>query len=68
MVDEVSMMDYKLLDLLDRFLQELMQSETFMEGKLVIMMHDFRKILTVVTGGNRAAIVSAAVIISYGAK
>ena len=52
MVDEVSMMDYKLLDLLDRFLQELMQSETFMGGKLVIMMHDFRQILLVVPGGN----------------
>jgi hypothetical protein len=39
-----------------------MQSETFMGGKLVILMHDFRQIFPVVPGGNRAGIVSAAVI------
>ncbi|KAL7555308.1 hypothetical protein ACHAWF_019019, partial [Thalassiosira exigua] len=61
MIDEVSMMDYKLLDMLDRFLKELMQCDKFMGGKLIILMHDFRQILPVATGGNRGSIVNAAV-------
>ncbi len=64
MVDEVSMMDFKLLDLLDRFLRVLMQQDMWMGGKLVILMHDFRQILPVVPGGNRASIVSTSVLSS----
>ena len=48
MIDEVSMMHYYLLDMLDRFLKELMQSNEFMGGKLILLMHDFRQILPVV--------------------
>jgi len=62
MIDEVSMMNYRLLDLLDRFLKELMGNNQYMGGKLVILMHDFRQILPVVPQGNRADIISAAVI------
>jgi hypothetical protein len=62
MIDEVSMMNYRLLDLLDRFLKELMGNTNFMGGKLVILMHDFRQILPVVPQGSRADIISAAVI------
>ena len=61
MIDEVSMMHYYLLDMLDRFLKELMQSNEFMGGKLILLMHDFRQILPVVPGGNRGSIVTAAV-------
>ena len=60
MIDEVSMMHYYLLDMLDRFLKELMQSNEFMGGKLILLMHDFRQILPVVPGGNRGSIVTAA--------
>jgi hypothetical protein len=36
MIDEVSMMNYKLLDLLDsRFLRVLMEKDEYMGGKLV---------------------------------
>ncbi|KAL7552468.1 hypothetical protein ACHAWF_015721 [Thalassiosira exigua] len=60
-VDEVSMMDYKLLDMLDRFLQELMQKHKFMGDKLILLMHDFRQTLPVIEGGNRPRVVSSAV-------
>ena len=63
-VDEVSMMDYKLLDLLDRFLRVLMENDTFMGGKLIVLMHDFRQILPVVPRGSRATIVSTSVMSS----
>jgi ATP-dependent DNA helicase PIF1 len=61
-IDEVSMMNFKLLDLLDRFLRELMGNNEYMGGKLVILMHDFRQILPVVPQGRRADIMAAAVI------
>ena len=64
MIDEVSMMNYKLLNMLDRFLRGLMGCDTYMGGKLVILMHDFRQILPVVPQGRRADIVSAAVMSS----
>jgi ATP-dependent DNA helicase PIF1 len=61
MIDEVSMMNYKLLDLLDRFLRVLMGNDENMGGKLVVLMHDFRQILPVVPQGRRADIIAAAV-------
>jgi hypothetical protein len=61
MINEVSMMNYKLLDLLDRFLTVLMENDEYMGGKLVVLMHDFRQILPIVPHGNRADIVAAAV-------
>lgn len=64
MIDEVSMMNYKLLDLLDRFLRILMGNDDCMGGKLVVLMHDFRQILPVVSQGRRADIIAAAVTIS----
>ena len=61
-IDEVSILNFKLLDLLDRFLRELMGNNEYMGGKLVILMHDFRQILPVVPQGRRADIMAAAVI------
>jgi hypothetical protein len=61
MINEVSMMNYKLLDLLDRFLTVLMENDEYMGGKLVVLMHDFHQILPIVPHGNRADIVAAAV-------
>ena len=62
MVDEVSMMHWKLLNMLDRFLRILMNKDTFMGGKCVLLMGDLRQCPPVVTGGNRPAIVSVSVI------
>ena len=63
-VDEVSMMSWKQLLLLDRLLQNLMQNSHAMGGKLVVLMHDFRQLLPVVPGGSRANIVAESVICS----
>ena len=60
-IDEVSMMEYKALDLIDRYLRVLMGNDIQFGGKLILLMHDFRQILPVVPGGNRAAVVSASV-------
>lgn len=60
-IDEVSMMHKHLLDMLDKFLKILMENEQVMGGKIVILMHDFRQILPVVTKGRRGNIVDAAV-------
>ena len=62
MVDEVSMMHWKLLTLLDRFLKTLMKNNKDMGGKVVILMGDLRQCPPVVTGGNIPAIVSALVV------
>jgi hypothetical protein len=59
-IDKSSMMNHKLLDLLDRFLRILMGVNEYMGGKLVILMHDFRQILPVIPQGRQADIVSAA--------
>ena len=59
MIDEVSVMSFDLLDLLDRFLHVLMERDECMGGKLI---NDFRQTLPVVPGGNRAAIVSTTII------
>jgi hypothetical protein len=61
-IDESSMMNHKLLDLLDRFLRILMGVNEYMGGKLVILMHDFWQILPVIPQGRRADIVAAAII------
>ena len=47
LVDEVLMMQGHQLSCLDRFLKELMTSGDDMGGKLVVLMIDFRQILTV---------------------
>ena len=60
-IDEVSMMDHKVLDLIDRYLRELMGCNKKFGGKLILLMHDFRQILPVVIYGSRPAVVSASV-------
>ena len=62
MIDEVAMMHWKLLTLLNRFLQTLMKNNTIMGGKVVILMGDLRQCPPVVTGGKRPDIVSASVV------
>jgi hypothetical protein len=47
-VDEVSMMSWKQLLLLNRLLQHLMNNNLAMGGKFVVLMHDFRQLLPVV--------------------
>ena len=61
-VDEVSMMSWKQLLLLNRLLQHLMNNNLDMGGKLVVLMHDFRQLLPVVPGGSRANIVAESVL------
>ena len=46
----MSMMHFHLLDLLDKYLQALMGNNTYMGGKIVILMGDFRQILPVIPG------------------
>ena len=58
MVDEVSMMNYEFLNMLDRFLHVLMENDQHMGGKLIILMNEFRQILPVIPGGSKADIVS----------
>ena len=63
MIDEISMMHYNQLDLLDKVLQELMRNNEYMGGKCVVLMSDLRQGPPVVTGNSsRAAIVCASVI------
>jgi len=56
-VDEVSMMNNKLLDFLDRTLRILMDNDNPMGNKLVVLLHDFRQLLPVIRGGSRGDIV-----------
>ena len=61
LIDEVSMMDYNILDVIDRYLRVLMICDTPFGGKLIMLLHDFRQILPVIPNGSRAAVVSASV-------
>ena len=61
-VDEMSIMDWKLLTFLDIFLKMLTKIDACMGGKCVILMGNLRQCPPVVTGGNRPAIVVASVI------
>ena len=62
MIDEVSVMNCCLLNLLDRFLRILMNNDTFMGGKCVILMGDLWQFPPVVPGGSQPEIVEASVI------
>ena len=64
MIDEVSMIDLKTLDLIDRYLRVLMNNDKPMEGKVAILMHDFKQILPVILRGSRASIVSSTIMCS----
>ena len=61
MIDEVSLMDFKILDLLNRYLQILMGNGKAMGGKTVVLIHDFRQCPPVVTAGSRADIIATTV-------
>ena len=64
-VDEVSMMKWNQLQVLDRLLRLIMSIDKPMGGKLVVLLHDFRQLLPVVPGGSRAHIICEAVINSH---
>ena len=61
LIDEVSMMHKYMLDLLDRLLKVIMNSENIMGGKLILLVHDFRQIIPVIPGGVRKNIVAASI-------
>ena len=62
LIDEISMMHFHLLDLLDRYFKALMGNNLYMGGKIVLLMGAFRQILPVIPGGSRGSIVAAAVV------
>ena len=62
MIDEIFMVNWKILNVLDRMLQILMDSGVFMGGKCVILMGDLRQCPPVVKGGKRPDIVSDSII------
>ena len=64
-VDEVSMMKWNQLQVMDRLLRSIMSIDKPMGNKLVVRMHDFRQLLPVVPGGSRAKIICEAVINSH---
>ena len=55
------MMHKYMLDLLDRLLKVIMNIENIMGGKLILLVHDFRQILPVITGGLWENIVAASI-------
>ena len=62
MIDEISMMNWKILNMLDRMLRVLMDCDVLMGGKCVILMGDLRQCPPVVKGGKRPDIVSDSII------
>ena len=58
MIDEISMMNWKILNMLDRFLREIMNCDEFMGGKCVVLMGDLRQCPSVVKGGRRPHVVA----------
>ena len=60
-IDECSMMYFRLLDCLNRFLQELMMNVNPMGDKFIVLIGDFRQILPVVPNGFRAHLVSVTI-------
>ena len=64
MIDEVSMMDFKILDLIDRYPKALMNNDKLMGGNIVILMRNSRKILLILPCGSGASDVSSAIMCS----
>ena len=62
MIDEISMMNWKLMNMFDRFLRQVMNCDKFMGGKCVVIMGDLRQCPPVVIRGQRPHIVSESVI------
>ena len=62
MIDEISMMNWKILNMLDRMRRMLMDSDVFMGGKCMVLMGDLRQCPPVVKGGKRPDIVSDSII------
>ena len=49
------------MDLLDRFLQQVMGNTELNRGKIVLLIHDFWQILPVIPGEKRENIVAASI-------
>ena len=54
MIDEISMMNWKILNMLDRMLRSLMNKDDYMGGKCIVLMGDLRQCPPVVRRGKRA--------------
>ena len=61
MIDEISMMNWKLMNMFERFLWQVMDCDKHMGGKCVVVMGDMRQCPPVVVGGQRAHVVSDSV-------
>ena len=62
MIDEISMMNWKLMNMFDRFLRAVMNCDKYMGGKCVVIMGDLRQCPPVVIRGLRPHVVSESVI------
>ena len=62
MIDEISMMNWGILNILDQMLRVLMDSDVFMCGKCVILLGDLRQCPPIVRGEKRPDIVSDSII------
>lgn len=63
--DEAPMTHRHALELVDRLLQDLMDSELPFGGKVMVLGGDFRQVLPVVRGGTRPQIVNSCIVNSY---
>ncbi|KAI7953034.1 hypothetical protein MJO29_008665 [Puccinia striiformis f. sp. tritici] len=63
--DEAPMTHRHALELVDRLLQDLMDSEQPFGGKVIVLGGDFRQVLPVVRKGSRPQIVDASIVNSY---
>ena len=63
--DEAPMTHRHALELIDRLLQDLMDSNQPFGGKVVVLGGDFRQVLPVIRKGSRPQIVNASIVNSY---
>jgi PIF1-like helicase len=61
-IDEITMLQKDLLEVLDLSLRELMRSDVIFGGKVILMTGDFRQCLPVVKRGTEAQIVSKTIL------
>ena len=62
MIDEISMMNWKILNMLDRMLRILMNKDEYMGGKCIVLMGDLRQCPPVVRGGKRPQVAADSII------
>ena len=62
MIDEISMMNWKFLNMLDRMLRSLMNKDDYMGGKCIVLMGDLRQCPPVVKRGKQAQVAADSII------